>query len=147
MYIDKKNLFVKFLIPFLLISSFFHCGRKPRNIFSFDPEKNSHFINPLSLSPIKEIKLTKIKNKNIISWQKITIATPKTELCGYNIYRFASHAFVPQNPLNSTPLTTTQYEDSPSLKYRWCYIVRGVFKTEENIIEGPASQIVCEKKI
>ncbi len=151
-------------IIIILTSLFFHCGRKPRNIFSFDSEKSTPSINPLSLPTIKEIKLTRDNNKNIISWQKLTtpvsvLSKPnnnnkqntdddilKFELIGYNIYKFASHAFIPQEPLNPTLTTTTQFEDSSaSSKYKWCYVVRGVFKVKENIIEGPASQIVCEK--
>lgn len=142
----------KCIVFILIISSslFFHCGRKPRNIFSFDSEKNIPTINPLSLPPIKEIRLTKANNKNIISWQKLTVpindSILKIELLGYNIYKFATHAFIPQEPLNTTLIITTQFEDPASSKYKWCYLVRSVFKSKENIIEGPASQIVCEKK-
>jgi hypothetical protein len=66
------------------------------------------------------------------------------QLSGYNVYRLVKGYFVPKEPLNKKPLTQTTYDDIPKKKngIKHSYLVRAVFVVGDQVIEGPASQIV-----
>jgi len=73
-----------------------------------------------------------------ISWKEIS----HKDLIGYNIYQFSKSGFVPKLPLNKNPIQNNYYI---SEKKNSCFLVRGVFKIDEQISEGPSSNILCAK--
>ena len=142
------------------------CGRRQKNIFYFpDPaqeNKDAFNVNPLLLPFVRDIKLEKTDKGNLITWQSIKDSERfyaknnyptikyKKELLGYNIYKLVSAFFIPKKALNSDLIKSTEYLDESILnqlvkdKTANCYLVRAVFKVEDKIFHGPASQIVCD---
>ena len=154
---NKKYLLWKLTVTIFVATLFLNCGRKSRNIFSFDT-KDTYKLNILSLPAPQNLQLKKKGNKNILTWNEITKTLvqlkppsdknnkderPEVKLIGYNIYRFAHRAFIPNRPLNSKPISKTYFEDQPSKRYLWCYLVRGVFECLDKKYQGPTSLIVC----
>ncbi len=138
------------------------CGRKPRHLF--DPEKKQpeEAFHRLALPAVKGITLEKHNKGNLISWNELSYVPPSREeqpptlhhedalppapiFIGYNVYRFATAAFVPEHPLNKKPITAMSYLDElPPKKYEWGYVVRPVFKDRKALIEGVSSQIIID---
>lgn len=156
----KINYIVKFFYLICLLILFSNCGRKPRNIFLFDEQKYTFRINRLSFPAVKNLRLDTTKNRlcwDAITQTKIELTPQTTKKCqdkgnkprskfiGYNVYRFAHIAFIPNDPRNLKPIKKTHYKVKPSKKYRWCYVVMGVFECQGRRFEGPTSQIICDK--
>jgi len=153
---DFKNI-SKFFILICLVFSF-GCGRKSKNVFVFKPQVEEIILNRLDFPLVKGLVFQKHDQVANIFWNKVepafemsfslsgtsSIVKKKVILLGYNVYRFAKQSFVPENPVNKRPLSSNIFQVSFSKKYKWCYLVRAIFKINSKIIEGPASQIVCE---
>ena len=68
---------------------------------------------------------------------------------GYNIYKLVHSLIVPKKPLNKFYIKETTFLDKniriEKGKSCDCYLVRAVFKINDQIIEGPSSQVICVK--
>jgi hypothetical protein len=135
----------------LIVIFFAHCGRKQRNVFNF-PVKETAKINRLSLPAIRGLKVFKDKGGNTqLTWLAINDADllltngKKPRLVGYHVYRLVKGHFVPKQPITPQPLEKPEYIDPLTRKNKKhrCYMIRGIFKIEGQIIQGPASQVVC----
>jgi hypothetical protein len=116
------------------------CGRKQRNIFNFS-EKNTIKINKLTLSTVKGVQVQKNKDSNLVKW--LPLKTPM-KLLGYNVYRLVRGSFASKKPLNKEPINQTFFTDTkPGKKYPNCYFVVPVFSEQNQVFEGPISQIIC----
>ena len=135
----RSNLFLIFGIHVFLIINI-GCGKKPKNILSFDTNDKRHKKSKRIFHPtVKNATITSTNLGIELSWKPIE----HEQLEGYNVYRFSHTKFIPKNPLNKTPLTTTTFIDSkPSKTYTPHYVIRAVFKKEKMTLEGPTSQII-----
>jgi hypothetical protein len=134
-------------LSFLIILLCFQvgCGRKQKNIFVFNEKKPSHKISKLELPSVHGLRITKIKNQSKLLWQSINLTNKFYQLCGYNIYRFTTQSFIPRKPLNKKPVKQTYFIDaSTNNSLPYYYFVRGLFKINENLLEGPSSIIVSQ---
>ncbi len=145
----KFNIIILF---FLLIFS--NCGRKQKNIFDFpDPDEKPEFkVNKLSLPAVKGVKVERAELWNKISWQKVSILEVtldkkiKKEFIGYNVYRLVNSLFVPKKTVNKFWIRGKEFLDTQALEQDLAdqshsYLVRAVFKINDKIFEGPASQV------
>lgn len=118
------------------------CGRKQRNIFNFS-EKNTTKINKLSLPAVKGVQVQKNNSSNLVKWLPVDSSM---KLLGYNVYCLVRGSFAPKKPLNKQPVNQTHFTDTaPGNKYPNCYFVVPVFSENDQIFEGPISQIICAK--
>lgn len=131
---------IKLLSFFALVILLPQCGKKRRNFYVYEQEDSSLKINKLSLPAIKEIKLNKTAEGNHISW---TSPKQKHKLLGYNIYRFRKGKFIRKKPFLKTSIKKTAFIDKVKSNTRWCYLVRGIFEVQKQVVEGPTSKIVC----
>lgn len=137
--VKTGKIFILFFVCLSLVMQV-GCGRKPKNILAFgttdrQQKKTKYIFYPT----IKNIELTPTNIGINLSWKPIE----HEHLEGYNVYRFSRTTFIPKNPLNKTPMTTTTFTDShPPKTYVAHYVIRAVFKKENKHVEGPTSQIV-----
>ncbi len=143
-----RNYNFTFIILLFLISS---CGRKQKNIFSFEPEVKNK-VSKLDLPAVRGLTITKSNQGNLLSWLDLafTKATQNFQknFVGYDIFRLTSLNFIPKHPLNKTPLTETHFLDKPYSHKRqtsknFYYLVQPIFKFDKQITKGPSSQIMC----
>src|SRR5579862_1950115 len=128
----------------LLLSS---CGSKQRNIFIF-PEKETLVLHKLDFPVIKGIRVQKTEQGNLITWRPID-EQPDTynghvcKFIGYNVYRLARASVIPRRPVNKKALVITSMLDTrnKSQAQQAFYLVRAVFKIDDQTIEGPVSRI------
>ena len=148
-----KNKFFKIIfiptwaiVPLFAILTF-GCGRKNNNFLVFDKEKVLTKINKLTLPSVRNLKIHNktLLTKTLLTWKPIKNDIKKTELLGYNVYKFSRTAFVPKKPINKKIIKKPEFLDMYKQKKQTevCYIVRAVFKIDNRIIEGPASKIVA----
>jgi hypothetical protein len=125
-----------------------NCGRRQRTIFLFPHEKTIHFATLQFPSP-KIINMIQNAHGATIEWLEVPVPTciqdTAVQLAGYNVYRLTHQGFIPKSPLNKDPITITSYHDtSKTLCNR--YIVRALFIVNNQILEGPTSNIgYCSK--
>ncbi len=128
------------------------CGRKQKDIFYFPESKPVVKVNKLSLPYVKHVNVEKNKDGNKISWQPVLSEKKEEQLLGYNVYRLVRASIVPKKPLNKIVTTDNVFldksifqKDYEEQKYCNCYMVTAVFDVHDKVLEGPSSQIVCEK--
>lgn len=126
-----------------------NCGRRQRTIFLFPHEKTIHFATLQFPSP-KIVKVSQSSHGATIEWLEVPvpfcIQDIPAQLVGYNIYRLTHKGFIPKSPLNKDPITTTSYHDySKNSSDR--YIVRALFIVNDQMLEGPTSNIGYSSKI
>jgi len=143
----------KIFFLFVSIAFIAGCGKKQKDVFYFPPEHKVLNINKLELGYAKNVKVLKTEAGNEILWQFAEIKNEK-EFLGYNVYKLVRASFVPNKPLNKSPIKQTRFLDEEvfqrnRLKKRkkcFCYLVRAVFKIDDKIYEGPSSQVACDYK-
>ncbi len=123
-----------YLLVLLLL--FPQCGKKRRNFFTYNQTSRSSKINKLNFPTVKGVWIEKFQNKNRITWFSIK----HENLIGYNVYHFSKNKFIRKQPVNKHIITKTIFVDKS--KHTACYVIRGIFKINNILIEGPASQIV-----
>ena len=145
----------KFYIQLLIISFLFFtgCGRKQKNIFSFEPDQKLK-VTKLDLPAVKGLKIAKNGDCNILTWfdlfnqkNSTSINSLQKNFIGYDVFKLTKRNFIPKRPLNKNPLTETQFVDknkkftkkSPRKSF---YLVQPVFKFDNQFIKGLSSQIV-----
>jgi hypothetical protein len=134
------------LLCLLTISFFENCGRKQKNIFSFE-DTNKKNINILTLPCVKGLTVKKTSTGQKISWKPLQ--KTKNILTGYNIYRFTNKYIIPKKPIYKSPKNKNSFIDSEvsnNLSRKIFYIVKPVFLINNKQLEGPASIIVKYKK-
>lgn len=132
----------------LLAILFLHpnCGRKQRTLFVF-PKPDTIKISKLKLPAVRNLSARLHNNYIIISWDPISAPpsySPELKVAGYFVYRATRGKFIPKQPMNSEPVTTTSYEDrtkNATLKEN-CYLVRGVFTIDDKTFLGPSSNLI-----
>ena len=128
------------------------CGKKRKNIFYFPPLlKKKESLIKLHLPAIKGIHLKKQDNHLRVEWKPVDLQSllynPEIKCLGYNVYAFPNNGFIPHKPINSIPCQNT-FIIVDALKPQCsslCYLVTAIFQYDEQIIEGPASKIICSK--
>lgn len=123
------------IIGIAIILTFSGCGRKKTNLFSFPPiptTSPTKKIEKFSLPIVTNVTI----EKNTLSWHILE----HSELIGYNIYQFLPNGVVRQKPLNKKPITDTSI---PIIPEKYCYLIRAVFEINNQVVEGPASKILC----
>ncbi len=119
------------------------CGRRQRTIFLFPPEKAVHLATLQFPSP-KITNVIKNSNGTIIQWLEVPPPLPikniTVQFAGYNIYGLTHNGFIPKNPLNKNPIILTSYLDTTK-KSSHHYIVRALFIADNQMHEGPSSNI------
>ncbi len=144
--------YVFYMAAGLFIFMFSGCGRKQKNIFSFDKQEQIR-LNKLSLPAAQGVTAKKTPHGNQISWFALELPqrpAPETPyLCakhflGYNVYRLVRINVIPKHPCNRKPINQTSFIDRrrPKKKQPLYYLVRAVFTYNKNITEGPTSLIV-----
>ena len=126
---------------------FSNCGRKRRNIFSFHETKKTVSVNRLSLPAVRGVRVVSFAHGNKITWHALTthdITTKNTKLIGYNIYRLTKAGFVLKHALNKEPITKNEFLNriSKNSSLNRAYLIRAIFKIQDETILGPASKIV-----
>jgi hypothetical protein len=143
----KNHSFIVIALFFLILG----CGRKQKNIFSFDPEVKNN-ITKLDLPSVRGLMITKSPQGNLLSWFGLSFTKEKSLLqkyfVGYDVFRLTSLNFIPKHPLNKTPLTETHFLDEHTahkkdLSQKRCYLIQPIFKFDKQILKGPSSQIIC----
>ena len=130
------------LLTFILLSA--NCGRKQHTIFNFATTQSSK-ISKLELPAARGLQATRQKDAIHLTWHPV-ILDPKNQavlLIGYNVYRLTKRHLVPKKPLNKIPTQTTFYIDTKRKLNTYYYLVRGVFKINQQHVLGPVSHIVC----
>lgn len=130
------------LASIFILFTFCSCGRKIRNIYSFDEQENRR-INKLSLPIVQGVAAKKTPHGNLISWFAIDVPQDKN-FAGYNVYHLVRTNIIPKHSCNKNPLQTTTFLDSKKhhTKKPGYYLVRAAFTHNDSIIEGPISHIV-----
>ncbi len=138
------------IISFLLFTG---CGRKQKNIFSFEPEPKIK-VKKLDLPAVRGLNITPKDGFPELTWFDLFNQKNSTQInslqknfVGYDVFKLTKQNFIPKHPLNKNPLTETQFLDkskkparkNPSKSF---YLVQPVFKFDNQIIKGPSSQIV-----
>ncbi len=120
------------------------CGKK-KNVFAFQSSNNTPPQNPLTLSTVKKLELTKLPIGNHLSWSSIQ----HKNVIGYNIYKFSKNAFIPKHPINRSPINNPSFldKDKKTIYTKICYLVKGIFSINNKTIEGPASKIIYTTNI
>lgn len=143
----------KHIILILVIcTNFCACGRKQKNIFSFDNQETQK-ISKLDLPAVKGVKAKRHPLGAVITWFDLNLsatANPQApylcckNLAGYNVYRLARTNIIPRHPCNKRPLKITTFVDKklPQGKRNIYYLVRAVFSYNQTEIEGPTSLVV-----
>lgn len=120
-----------------------NCGRRQRTIFLFPPEKAVH-LSTLQFPSPKIITINQDTLGATIEWLEVSehlfIKNIPAQLVGYNIYRLTHNGFIPKSPLNTDPITTTSYLDTNKTSCNR-YIVRAIFIVNDQMLEGPTSNI------
>ena len=148
MNLKNKNI-ILLIILFLMPS----CGRKQKNIFSFEPEVKNP-VSKLDLPVVRGLTITKTSQGNLLSWldlsfpQKNSLISLEKHFIGYDVFRLTSLNFIPKHTLNKNPLTETHLLDKPKIHkknhtQKFYYLVQPIFKFDKQIIKGLSSQIVC----
>ncbi len=136
------------MVLFFLISG---CGRKQKNIYSFEPELKNKF-SKLDLPSVRGLTITKSPQGNLLSWLELSWGNEKSVFrkyfIGYDVFRLTSLNFIPKHPLNKKPLVETHFLDKhqahkKSVTQKSCYLIQPIFKIDKQIIKGPSSQIMC----
>ena len=138
-----KNYNFIFIILLFLISS---CGRKQKNIFSFEPEVKNK-ASKLDLPSVRGLAITKSPEGNLLSWFNLSFTKEKSlfqkHFVGYDVFKLTSLNFIPRHPLNKKPLIVTHFLDKPQIHKKICYLIQPIFKFDKQVIKGPSSQIIC----
>lgn len=135
---------VHFLTIYVLCFSllfFPSCGKKNRSLFSFPTEKKEK-INPLNFPSVRCVNVERLGDHHFISWQPVVVASEVGILVGYEVYRLNKQGFISRMPLNAVPLETCNYVDQGAVFYKPAYVVRAVFRKNNQQKRGPASQVV-----
>lgn len=138
---------ITILLSILLLSS---CGRKQRSLFVF-PEKEQVTFNKLEFPAVHNVQAIKKNSYIKLTWDQIenyAIQSHAITLAGYHVYRLVQGGCIPYQPITPHPITTTNYTDNniSHTKKNYCYVIRAVFLVNDQIIQGPASQIVIAKR-
>ncbi len=158
--IMKKSCVKKLVMFFVVILLAPGCGRKQKDIFHFPEKKIVVKVNKLSLPAVRGVTVTKTVEGNRISWRtvlgaekflvaKASINEAERELVGYDVYRLVKASIVPKKPLNKFVIQQTEFLDTQILEEDFIepppyyYIVRAIFKVSDQIVQGPASQVMC----
>lgn len=120
---------------------FASCGKKNRSLFSFPTEKKEK-INALNFPSVRCVNVECVGDHNIISWQPVVVNREVGMLVGYEVYRLNKQGFIPRVPLNAEPLESCSYVDQVAVFYKPAYVVRAVFRKNNQQKRGPASQVV-----
>ncbi|QQR48978.1 hypothetical protein IPF37_05470 [bacterium] len=130
------------IVSVVCFSLFFFtsCGKKNRSIFSFPTEKKEK-INTLNFPSVHCVKVECVGDHHLISWQPVVVTSEIGLLVGYEVYRLNKQGFIPRAPLNAAPLETCSYIDQAAIFYKSAYVVRAVFKKNNQQKRGPASQV------
>ena len=130
------------------------CGKKQKDIFRFNQKKTLK-VNKLSLPNIKNANVKVEGRQRIITWSPLydTYATTNygkqnAVIVGYNVYPLTRTATIAKNPLNKTPLPKSLFIHTVDTytKNVSSYTIRGVFKVDGHLIQGPASSIIHVQK-
>lgn len=153
----KNNKFIYSSLFLLLTNLFFitffvSCGRKQKNIFYFPENKYLEKINKLDLPATKILSVENFGNYNKITWQKVNLNSnflkeKNIKFLGYNIYKLVNSSIVPKNCLNKEIINQDFFYDKKINKIlaEDSYIIRTIFKKNNNILNGPASQVFSIK--
>ncbi|GEM_PF-3147599 len=119
------------------------CGRRQRTIFLFPTEKVVRFAT-LQFPSAKITAVTRSTQGIAIEWIKVpeslSINNATAQCIGYNVYSLTHKGFIPKNPLNTNPITTTRYLDTTKNSSHH-YMVRALFLANKKVYEGPSSNI------
>ena len=145
-----QNIFILFLVSLFFSGFFAGCGSKQRNIFLF-PEKEMLTLHKLDFPVVKGVSIQRTQTGNLVTWRPVeaqlyTHDGHLSTLIGYNVYRLARAAVIPRKPLNKKAHATTSMLDlfkSPRTQQSF-YLVRALFKINDQTIEGPVSLIVSD---
>lgn len=141
------------IIPLIFASLIMGCGRKQRNIFSFEPEPEIK-ITKLDLPSVTGLHAVKTNNGNLLTWFDLFLSKKNIQLSlrknfvGYDVFKLTKQNFIPKTPLNKKPLAETQFLDinikdsSKADTSKIFYLIQPIFKFDNQIIKGPSSQIV-----
>lgn len=124
-----------FLIIFLLPQ----CGKKRRNFFEYKKPNKQGKINHLAFPAVKGAVIHTINGYSQVKW------TPIKNAKGYFIYKFQKGKFIRKKPINKKLLKQAFFIDKKHHKHDMCYIIRGVFQVQNQLIEGPSSKILYIK--
>lgn len=109
------------------------------------PLSNYALLEPVTqiAQPPTELKTDLTQETIKIDWTAPTAnldSSAPAVVMGYNIYRKAGNENYPEQPLNSTPLVTTSFEDH-QFKFgnEYSYIVRSLSQGKDAPIESPSS--------
>ena len=117
------------------------CGRKQRNVFNF-VEHTQPKINRFILPSVKGVQAQRHGKDVYITWRAVE-APHDVVGVGYNVYRLAQGRFIPKVPLNKKPITDTQFIDKHHRRHgAYCYVVRAVFRVQNQTVQGLTSQVV-----
>lgn len=145
----------KFYTQLLIISFLFFtgCGRKQKNIFSFEPESKIK-VTKLDLPAVQGLQITKKDGCNVLTWfdlfnkkNNAAINSLQKNFVGYDVFKLTKRNFIPKHPLNKTPLTETKFVDknrkfTRKASAKSFYLIQPVFKFDNQYIKGLSSQIV-----
>ena len=123
------------------------CGRKQRNIFSFQPEEASPKISAFDCPAPRGTKIRTTKNGRLITWFPLKSSKMQKEMfVGYNVYRLNSGGLIPKKPLNQFPLPHLFFIDQERSRMGQTsfYLVRAVLKVNRKLIEGLVGQVKAE---
>jgi hypothetical protein len=134
-----------FLLAGIVCAVVVGCGRKQRGVYSF-PEKQSIKINKLTLPSVKGLTATTQQKRVTLVWKPLEVQAG-VRLVGYHVYRLAQGRFIPKQPITKKPVTSTTHVDKRARKSAKdgvvCYVVRGVFEIDGQVIQGLTSQVVA----
>jgi hypothetical protein len=145
----------KFYTQVLIVSFLFFasCGRKQKNIFSFEPDPKIK-ATKLDLPAVTGLSITKNDGCVILTWfdlfnqkNNAQIKALQKNFIGYDVFKLTKQNFIPKHTLNKTPLTETRFVDktrrppgkTPKKSF---YLIQPVFKFDNQLIKGLSSQIV-----
>src|SRR6185369_16519015 len=108
-------------------------------------------VEPVTIVPDapKDLKTNLSQEEIALTWEtpaKNIDNTAATQIAGYNLYRTGGPNQTNVKPLNTTPITTTQYSDRTfEFETEYTYTVRAITSVRGNQIESTDSQPVVIK--
>ena len=134
------------IVSLLLLLFVTSCGRKKKDIFSFDSKPRKVALASLAfrITAIKGGKASRDNNKICIEWDQVDEALIQNpNFLGYNVYRLRSWGIIPKQPLNKLPIKQLFFVDKKPVANEFCYVVRAIVQDGKKTILGPASKIIC----
>ncbi len=149
------SLIKHFVIVFLLFVVA-GCGRKQRGVFDFPQGPAQPKLPKLAFPAVQNIQAHYAQKTVTLEWEPLDETSLKKnistsiQLIGYHVYRLPRGYFVPKKPITQKPIKQTSFIDKKIAIKKGIlpsYLVRGVFTTNNQIIQGPSSKIVspCSK--